>query len=45
MVFILVNYNNPALKITSGFCFVLHSKLHLRFPVFAGKVEGTGILE
>ncbi len=22
-----------------------HSKLHLGFPVFAGKVEGTGILE
>lgn len=26
-------------------CFGLYSKLHLRFPVFARKVEGTGILE
>jgi len=45
MVLVLVNSNNHALKMTTVFCFVLNSKLHLRFPVFAGKVEGTGILE
>lgn len=32
-------------QVTTNGSVDFHSKLHLGFPVFTGKVEGTGILE